>query len=518
MQERKSYLIRPLQHGVSTEGTDFNLPFPYGSWGSKNFRIFQSNPRKRWGYDTADRDGLTGIQQVVLFTVTGSSRYTLYLTDTELCQKETASALTGTHNGGNGSTTLVDTTTNFINSGVQVGDVATNSTDSCFGTVTTITKTTNDWDTLNFSGGLSGGTDNDFDTNDEYSIARQDEDFWSYQTLMADIDDSVASISGTTVTFKSNTVVKATTEIAINDYFVLDQDRGSASVENAGKWAKISAVNDDGTYYTTLTIASYGGSTGTWTGSEKDCLIRNVYTTPSNERWWWAVVNNTFCFGNGSTYIQKYTGSTTANLDATYAIQARYGIEFANRLVFTDYGSPREPQSVRWSASGDSTDYTAATSGSTTFTDSRDYITGLGKVGANLIVYFRDGIRLGYATGAASTPIGFAPYYGGIGLEAPYSLVEANGTNYFIGKSDFYEMVSGRAQPFGKGIRDKFFSIVGATELKRTFGFELSQLNLVVWVANTTEGKLGFAFDYEKREWDVFEWGNDITGFGKGAI
>jgi len=86
----KSYLIRPIQHGISTAASDFNLPFPYGSWGSKNYRIFQNNPRKRWGYNTADRSNLTDCQQVILFQVKGGTRYTLYLTDTDLCEKEAA--------------------------------------------------------------------------------------------------------------------------------------------------------------------------------------------------------------------------------------------------------------------------------------------------------------------------------------------------------------------------------------------------------------------------------------------
>ena len=76
--------------------------------------------------------------------------------------------VSGTHNGANNSASLVDTTKDFLAIGVRVGDIIRNTTDGSSGTVASITTTTNPNDTLTTS--LSGGTDNDFDTSDAYSI------------------------------------------------------------------------------------------------------------------------------------------------------------------------------------------------------------------------------------------------------------------------------------------------------------------------------------------------------------
>lgn len=78
----------------------------------------------------------------------------------------------GTDDSGtnNKATSMVDTSENFTTLGVSVGDTILNKTDGSWGTITSISTTTNPNDTVNFSGGLTGGTDNDFDNGDTYSI------------------------------------------------------------------------------------------------------------------------------------------------------------------------------------------------------------------------------------------------------------------------------------------------------------------------------------------------------------
>ena len=79
-------------------------------------------------------------------------------------------------------------------------------------------------------------------------------------------------------------------------------------------------------------------------------------------------------------------------------------------------------------------------------------------------------------------------------------------------------MVSDRPMPIGKGIRDKFFEVTGHSDVERSIGFPMTLINRVCWVCNTSEGRLGFIYDYERKEWDISEWNNDIQGFGMGAI
>jgi len=77
--------------------------------------------------------------------------------------------LTGTHDGANNSATLIDSTKDFIDLGIRINEVVKNTTDGSQALVTGVTTTTNPNDTLTL-GTLTGGTDNDFDTPDAYTI------------------------------------------------------------------------------------------------------------------------------------------------------------------------------------------------------------------------------------------------------------------------------------------------------------------------------------------------------------
>jgi len=187
-------------------------------------------------------------------------------------------------------------------------------------------------------------------------------------------------------------------------------------------------------------------------------------------------------------------------------------------LVIADYGSTRDPVGIAWSKEGDSTDWTDSTSGSATELESKDFITGLGRVGANLVVYKRDSILIGNRTGLSSSPITFPRQRRGIGCVAPYSIVDVMGTNVFIGRNDFYAIDGDRAVSIGEKVKDRFFDIVGRTEVEKVFGFENNITNEVTWIANTSEGKLAFSWDYKIREWNIYEFADDLTAAGKGGL
>jgi hypothetical protein len=110
----------------------------------------------------------------------------------------------------------------------------------------------------------------------------------------------------------------------------------------------------------------------------------------------------------------------------------------------------------------------------------------------------------------------------GVGCIAPYSIVPVMGTNVFLGRDDFYIINGNRAEPVDGGretkIRQKFFEIVGKTEAENVWGFENYLENEIIWIANTTEGKFGFVWDYKTNEWVVYQYQADVSGAGRGAI
>tara|TARA_R110002072_G_C7960630_1_gene533859 strand:- start:946 stop:4338 length:3393 start_codon:yes stop_codon:yes gene_type:complete len=72
---------------------------------------------------------------------------------------------TGSHSGSDDQANLTDSSANFTLWGVANGDVVWNITDGSYGVITAFTSTT-----LTVGAGLTLGSENDFDTNDEYYI------------------------------------------------------------------------------------------------------------------------------------------------------------------------------------------------------------------------------------------------------------------------------------------------------------------------------------------------------------
>ena len=75
------------------------------------------------------------------------------------------------HDGGDGLAKLVDTSVNFNKWGVEAGDLLTNVTDGSTAVITGVSTTTNENDTVD--GALSGGTQNDWDDDEEYKIEQR---------------------------------------------------------------------------------------------------------------------------------------------------------------------------------------------------------------------------------------------------------------------------------------------------------------------------------------------------------
>jgi len=77
-------------HAQSTEFADSLVPYTHMGWGAENLIIRQNSSKKRWGY-TEDRDLGSAVvpYSVVLYVLKGGTRYTLYLTASDLCSKET---------------------------------------------------------------------------------------------------------------------------------------------------------------------------------------------------------------------------------------------------------------------------------------------------------------------------------------------------------------------------------------------------------------------------------------------
>jgi hypothetical protein len=303
-----------------------------------------------------------------------------------------------------------------------------------------------------------------------------------------------------------------TSGAAAGDYFIMDADHDSVN-EPDSDWIAIKSV--DGAGQITLS----GRYTGTVPGSGT-YKIRRIYSVPANERWFTAVVSGKFCFGNGNVPVQYWQGTGYAtDLNATYALDARYGVEYANRLFLADVdvSGTRSAITVRWSKENDPTDWTDTTAGEMDLQDTDDFIMGLGKVGDNLVIYKSRHIIPYTRTGNATSPIQIVGTRAGVGLVAPYSLLSVEGANVFIGANDFYIMDSDNPLPMDAKIRHLFFDIVGDTEVKNVFGGVNPNRNEWYWVANSSAGQYCFKYDWKVKEWMVDIFPISLSCYGMGT-
>lgn len=311
------------------------------------------------------------------------------------------------------------------------------------------------------------------------------------------------------------------TAVAAGDQFILTADE-NANIEPDAQWATIASVG--GATAITLTGA-YSGTTGDMSGDPQHYRIRKVYTVPSNERWAYTMVDDKFIFTNGNTNAQYLAagGTAAADVDTDYAIKAKYCTTYADRLILADCysGGLRNPVLVRYSANTSVLEFdsgTDATAGSFELIETEDYITGLGRVGPLLAVFKPTSVTFYERSGDSTSPLRRYSISTGVGATAPYSIVEAQGTVMFLGKDDFYYINGDHPEPIGENMRHKFYDIVGETEASNTWGFVNPMENEIIWIANTSEGKYAFVWDYKYREWMLYSFPTDVTGAGTGAI
>ena len=426
---RKKHFFRPMQKGVAMHHPSMHMDGSFANWPTKNVIVDEYSIKKRPGYHTADRNlgSALEVQQIVLFSLKDGTRYTLYLTPANLCQKDSTNT-------------------------------------------------------------------------------------WAYKTDTY-TTGTITGVSGTTVTGSSTNWNSA--GLVAGDKFVVDSDH-SATTEEDSSWGTIASITDD--THLELT-ASYATASGTY-------KARKVYTTPTNERWTYAIVDDQFFFGNGNTNLQAYSGSGYASDGDTsstsmVAVKPRYTIEFANRLVIADYGSTRDPLGLAWSGEGDPNTFNATddtTAGAVAFLESESYISGLGKVGTSLVVYKREALIFGNRTGVATSPISFSKERPGIGCIAPYSIIPFLGRNAFVGRDDFYVLESNIPRPIGEPIRYDFFRMTGKTQAEKVWGFHNADDSTLSWFASTNEGEFAFIWNYVTEEWTVAQYNDKISCAGRGAV
>lgn len=521
------YMIYPVEHALSTESPSLHLPFPFASWGSKNGRIEQKSWKKRWGYNTADRTlPAHAPYNVILYQLKGGTQKTMYLTASDLIQREVESGETWSYKTDITSYATVDKIEDNVitlSAGAPETDLVEDGDYFILADDFTATEEPHRVLAYTIGSNASGGDTPDVDdtvTGGTSGATGKIKVMPDPTTGAWDDDDAVGTIILTTVkgTFADTEVLTFT-----------DKETAKANGTGTATWSTIASSSN--TNKTITLDADYPGTASDF-ASDKTCYIRHVYTMPTNQRWSWCIIDDKLVFTNGNTIVQYWDGAadtyaTTIEATPDVAQKAYYCIEYVDRLIIAYYGDTRNPVGIAWSKNGDPTDFedlVGLTAGAAELQGTEDYITGLGKVGGGLVIYRRGSIETWGATGKATAPIYRVNVRRGIGCAAPWSIVEADGTNFFVGRSDFYRMRGHYPESIGAKIRDKFFDIVEWTEVEKTWGQHYELRNEIEWVAVTNEGKFSFVYNYKNigpdglGEWSVNEYMGDIVAAGKGAL
>lgn len=326
---------------------------------------------------------------------------------------------------------------------------------------------------------------------------------------------TISSISGDTV--NGSGTGWSTSGLNAGDKFVLTDDL-SAKAEPQSNWATIESIDSD----TKITLtSSYAGThtSGTYRG-------RKIYSVPGGERWQYASVNGKFCFTNGNVNVQYWDGTDpesggnfATDANSTKAVQARYCVSYVNRLcladIYDDDISARNMWILRTSKQSDPTNYTDSTAVDYYFAETQEPITGVGIAGGQIVVFKKTMFYVGYPTGTATDPLTFPKPMPGIGLFAPYSLVNFMGTCAFMGADDFYMLNGDSAVSIGSQIRHKFFSIISTDQAVRVFGLNAPKYNEILWVADTSEGQITLAYNWKSSAWFMYNgFPKNLTGLG----
>ena len=218
------------------------------------------------------------------------------------------------------------------------------------------------------------------------------------------------------------------------------------------------------------------------------------------------VVQDVLCIANGVDKVKKWDGSTApADLNANCP-PAKYLCSFADRLFlgFTEE-SGAKPTRIRWSASGDITDWTGTGASFYDILDSSDWITGLELLGGSLIILKEESIYIGNRTGIPQPAVRVNSWVDGVGCYAPRSIMNIGDEILFMSLDPvIYSLSKAGVKPISDPIAQFLLQYANPTYLERSFAIDISLYNeywLFVPDALATHPNQVFAFNYDHKTW-----------------
>lgn len=229
-------------------------------------------------------------------------------------------------------------------------------------------------------------------------------------------------------------------------------------------------------------------------------------TGTSSEPFSFVSAENYVCFSNGVDGPYRWDSSTHEYLDGT-AIPAgdtgpsatdlypyRYAMPYAGRLIvgYLDEGGTTRNDRVRWCGAHDITTWdssTDATAGSNDLVDLAGPITGMHALRNTGYIFKRNGIIAMQETGFVDPSFTFATVVEGIGCLEGRTIVEIDGSLFFLGNDNVYAWDAGSLpRPIGTPIRNQLFEELNRARLRQCFALHHETYNEYwLWVVTGTD-------------------------------
>jgi hypothetical protein len=244
------------------------------------------------------------------------------------------------------------------------------------------------------------------------------------------------------------------------------------------------------------------------------------------DRWRFAVWGNYILATNNSDAVQVQTGTGVdfADLDGSPPI-AKYITSAQNFVILANI--PSYENRVYWSAQGDHTDWTPAIStqcGYVDLSDSPGNITGLAKIGDDIVVFKERTLYHGIYVGPPYV-WAFRRIPAFCGTPSQDSVIELENGVYYTGEDDFYLYDGNLPKRVGQGVRFWFLSNLDRHYQARVTGVYDGVRRLIFWYYPTNADSSGelveaLIFDYQTGRWGrtvqsieagLVHWSGNIT-------
>lgn len=245
----------------------------------------------------------------------------------------------------------------------------------------------------------------------------------------------------------------------------------------------------------------------------------------------WAVVNDTLCFCQGVDNLKGWDGIAGTFTDLSVnAKPAKYLMELETHLVtaYTIEAGTPHTQRVRWSGSGDPTDWTSPSSGTNDILGDLGPITGCVKIFQSGYIFHQWGITQMVPTGIGTNPFRFVPLTTRArGNTIPYSLAAAGEEfSCYVGKDNVYKFNGTDSEPIGDhpiqgnkrvGARSRIFADLASINQATVVGYVSDTINGQVfpayWLVIPTVAV--WVYQLDEQSWFRFTYSGTISTIGR---